>query len=243
MIHHYAVMKSVLNRTLLFVGAPLRYLIRYELLRAVSPSNLQTELQRRATVSSATYVEQHMSQCDPTISDLDLLARAFSLAKFDQNQLVLEFGVFSGRTINHLASLARVKVYGFDSFEGLPERWRSGFPQGFFKVDSLPRVKPNVELVKGLFNDTLPAFIQAHPEPVGFLHIDCDLYSSTQVIFAMLRERIGPGCVIVFDEYFNYPGWQDGEFKAFHEFLDATGLSYRYIGYCKVGEQVALLIT
>jgi hypothetical protein len=55
--------------------------------------------------------------------------------------------------------------------------------------------------------------------------------------------RIHAGTVIVFDEYFNYPGWQNHEHKAFLEFLDASGHGCRYIAYNKLGEQVAVVIT
>jgi len=36
--------------------------------------------------------------------------------------------------------------------------------------------------------------------------------------------------VIVFDEYFNFPGWEQHEYKAFQEFIAATNRTYEYIG-------------
>ena len=47
----------------------------------------------------------------------------------------------------------------------------------------------------------------------------------------------------LFDEFFNYPGWQEQEYKAFVEFVDRKNLSYEYLGYCRYSEQVALKIT
>jgi len=44
-----------------------------------------------------------------------------------------------------------------------------------------------------------------------FIHIDCDLYSST--IFDLWGNKIVEGTILVFDEYFNYPGWLHGEIK------------------------------
>jgi len=38
------------------------------------------------------------------------------------------------------------------------------------------------------------------------------------------------GSVIVFDEIAGYPGWEEGEFKAFNEFLDATGWRWKLLG-------------
>ena len=31
-----------------------------------------------------------------------------------------------------------------------------------------------------------------------------------------------PGTIILFDEYFNYPNWEQHEFKAFQEFVDGA---------------------
>jgi hypothetical protein len=47
----------------------------------------------------------------------------------------------------------------------------------------------------------------------------------------------------VFDEYFNYPGWQQHEFKAWQEFVAASGLSYEYLGLVRNNQQVAVRIT
>lgn len=154
-----------------------------------------------------------------------------------------EFGVFSGRTINRIAEAVPDRtVYGFDSFDGLPEDWRSGFTKGTFKTDILPSVRENVKLIRGLFEDTLPGFVREHPEPCAFIHVDCDLYSSARTVLSHLREKIVPGTVIVFDEYFNYPGWREGEYKAFQEFIKTTGLRYEYLAYVEIHEQAAVRI-
>ena len=74
------------------------------------------------------------------------------------------------------------------------------------------------------------------------MHIDCDLYSSTQTILAQLRDRIVPGTILVFDEYFNYPGWEVHEHRAFAEFIQATGRRYEYVGLVPSHQQVAVRI-
>jgi len=107
-------------------------------------------------------------------------------ADLENNQLVCEFGVYSGLTINHIASLTRLPVYGFDSFEGLPNRWRDGYRKGHFEVSELPEVLPNVNLIEGWFDETLPNFIKEHDKSAGFIHIDCDLHSSTETVFDVL---------------------------------------------------------
>jgi hypothetical protein len=84
--------------------------------------------------------------------------------------------------------------------------------------------------------------LKENPGQIGFLHIDSDLYSSAKTIFELLSSRLRPGAVIVFDEYFNYPEWEEGEYKAFMEFLDKTGLSIEFIGYHRNEEQVAVIL-
>lgn len=174
---------------------------------------------------------------------LELLARAVDRAP--TRGLVCEFGVGGGATINHLAYLLgpHRTIYGFDSFQGLPEDWRPGFPRGRYAQDAPPSVPTNVRLVRGLFAETLPGFVHEHLEDVALLHIDCDLYSSTRTVLDALRLNIGVGSVIVFDEFFGYPGWRSGEYRAFMEFVTNEHLSFRYLGYVRGGEQVAVQIT
>ena len=104
------------------------------------------------------------------------------------------------------------KVYGFDSFEGLPEIWRDGFVKGIFSQDgNMPEVNDNVELIKRLVRRYIdPRFIDIHKKKVSFIHIDSDLYSSAKCIFDNLKGHIETDCIVVFDDPVNYPGF-DGD--------------------------------
>jgi len=206
-------------------------------------TDIRLELQRRALASTVDYVQAHMAEVRPFSSRYELLTSAFAQADTSHNRLICEFGVFTGATINHLAKLTSKTVFGFDSFEGLPEDWRAvGIKKGHFAVKRLPAVRENVTLVKGWFHKTIPSFLAAHDGAVGFLHIDCDLYSSTKVVFDLLGPRLSAGTVLVFDEYLNFPEWQEGEHKAFNEFLTRTGLSAKFIGYLGKSQQVAAVL-
>ena len=155
--------------------------------------------------------------------------------------LFLEFGVFKGKSINKIAKLrSKNKIYGFDSFEGLPEAW-DGYcvNEGYFATE-LPEVKENVELIKGYFNTTLPLFLNTHSDKISFMHIDCDLYSSTKIVLELTKERLQSGTIIVFDEYFNYPNWQNHEHKAFSEFCEKFSVKFDYIsiGHQQLGVRI-----
>ncbi len=157
--------------------------------------------------------------------------------KQKENTLWLEFGVFSGKTINFISSFTEGKVFGFDSFEGLPEDWRPGFPKELFdKKGILPKVNNNVELIKGWFNETLPDFVKEHcinnKKKISFIHIDCDIYSSTKYIFDILKDYLDENCVIVFDELLNYKGFDgdNGELRALYEFINENNVKWNWIG-------------
>ncbi|KAI1377158.1 hypothetical protein F4677DRAFT_444962 [Hypoxylon crocopeplum] len=197
----------------------------------------------KAALQSASYYEARMRAAPAFANKLDLLSHAIRLAKLDG--LFLEFGVGAGETINHIATQidkGRV-VFGFDSFAGLPETWRTGFAKGAFAQSTLPASPDHVTLIEGHFDDTLRPFLETDPEPVAFVHVDCDLYSSTRSLLKQLAPRIGEGSIIVFDEYFNFPGWQQDEFKAFQELVADYNLLYDYIGFVSSDQQAAVCIT
>jgi hypothetical protein len=159
---------------------------------------------------------------------------ALEVCKPPQDALWLEFGVASGKSINYIAQFTQNIIFGFDSFEGLPEKWRDGFGKGAFNQKGrMPLVRPNVRLVKGWFSNTLPHFLQQIPDAkIGFLHLDADLYSSTKQVLDLVKDRLATNCIIVFDELVNYPGFAgpNGELRAFYEFLHENEVDYEWIG-------------
>ena len=210
-------------------------------LQHVERRNLSLAADRIAVESSAAWAMEHMPRT-PTFADKAATLR-HAMAQAPAEGLVLEFGVWTGSTLRALVEgFPGHEVFGFDSFEGLPEDWRTGFPAGMFGVDGLPRV-PGAELVVGWFDQTLPGFLADHPGPLAFVHVDCDLYSSTTTVLDAVGPRLVPGTVIVFDEYFNYPGWQGGEHRAWQEYVERTGTRFGWLGYTLEDEQVAVQVT
>src|SRR5690348_14909088 len=97
---------------------------------------------------------------------------------------ILEFGVFKGKTIKQLRKTLDDKwlIFGFDSFEGLPENW-DGIKKNVGSLSNhgmIPDV-PRVKFFKGWFQDTIPEYL-LEGESIALLHVDCDLYSSTKEI-------------------------------------------------------------
>jgi hypothetical protein len=169
---------------------------------------------------------------------------------------ILEFGVYQGGTINFIAErFPHKKIYGFDSFEGLPEDWKISFNEkfnkhkkGYFAVDNLPVVKNNVSLVKGFFDTSLPKWLEENKlTQISLLHVDSDLYSSAKIIFDNLNEYIVQGTIIVFDEFYpwgrkRYETWEQHEYKAFCEWIDTYNREFEVL-YRNNHQQCSIRIT
>lgn len=201
---------------------------------------LDYAVQNEATKSSAIFIIENMNNAKAFSSRWDVMTYAISL--LETNEDVFEFGVYKGESINFIANSCGGRVFGFDSFDGLPASWRTGFEAGAFSLSSAPDVDEKVILVDGLFDSSLPGFLKDYDGEVGLVHIDCDLYESTKVVLDLLVRHLHGGCLILFDEFLNYPGWQFGEMKAFFESVESMGLSVEYLAYNKMHEQVLVRV-
>ena len=205
------------------------------------PNRIYEQRMRVATQQAVDFVEQNMPTLESKNSPFDLLEYCLSRAMVDG--LLLEFGVYTGTTINHIADLVPDRiVHGFDSFEGLPEAWGTLSKGSFATSERLPDVRSNVRLHQGWFHQTLPEFMAKHTEPISFVHIDSDLYSSAKTVLDALSSRFTDGSILVFDEFFNYPFWRDHEYKAFMEFVSDYNVDFEYIAYTNRGYSVGVLI-
>jgi len=195
----------------------------------------------RALRRSVDYIERAMADALGFDSQRELIEFALNAVAIEGHYL--EFGVFTGGTIRFIARrIGKRIIHGFDSFAGLPQAW-SGFNLGdktFDRRGRLPRVPNNVLLHQGYFETSLPKWLDDYPGSVAFIHLDCDLYSSTRTVFKFTAPRLVPGTVILFDEYFNYPNWEQHEFKAFQEFVAERDVKYTYLGFAR--QQVAVRI-
>lgn len=169
--------------------------------------------------------------------------------------IILEFGVAKGLSITWFAeNFPNTEVYGFDSFEGLPEEWNLGatvLQKGHFSTwGKLPEHSfNNLHFVKGLFQETLVPFLNTNKEVIKVVHIDSDLYSSCKFILENIKERIVPGTILLFDELtypkVSHPQYhyiRQHEYKAFMEFCEANpNFNFDVMGYTQ-GPQVAIKV-
>lgn len=194
-----------------------------------------------ARADSVSWVQRH--SLDPRVFrglPVAVLEHANTIA--DVDGLVLEFGVYFGRSLGVLAA-GNPEVHGFDSFEGLPEAWNAAEGAGAYSTRGTRPQIPNAILHPGWFEDTLPPFLERHDGPVRLLHVDCDLHSSTRTVLQGLRHRIVPGTVIVFDDLLGYPGFEAHELRALEEFVTDGGRTYEVVAAALLGREVAIRIT
>ncbi|MEZ5333541.1 MAG: TylF/MycF/NovP-related O-methyltransferase [Thermoanaerobaculia bacterium] len=150
----------------------------------------------------------------------------------------LEFGVYQGNSLIHVHDILReeglghIRLFGFDSFQGLPEtaEQEGVWSNGQYRVDleftrdRLQEKGVDLErtvLVPGFFSDTLSAeLVEEHGiEAASLIMIDCDLYSSTREALDFCEPLIRDEAVVLFDDWHSTSEDQ-GEQKALAEFLD-----------------------
>ena len=143
----------------------------------------------------------------------------------------LEFGVAEGKSIRYWLQLNQhqsSRFFGFDTFEGLPEKWKvftEAIPKGSYSVGGkIPEFDdPRVRFSKGLFQTTLPDFLEDFTRHNRLIiNCDADLYSSTLYVLASLNHLIVPGSIVIFDEFSTME-----EFRAFRDFTQSFMRNYK----------------
>jgi hypothetical protein len=152
-----------------------------------------------------------------------------------------EFGTGSGNTLERAISVLRrwpqVRIFLFDSFEGLPRSddrrdrlvgWNAG--EFAFSEDYIHEVirragfpLERVRTVKGFFNRSLTAELAAELRdvPPAFVTVDVDYYSSTKSVLDFLAPILASGATFYFDDLWSFDGHPDfGQLRALAEFND-----------------------
>ena len=159
-----------------------------------------------------------------------------------QEGFYLEFGVFKGSSANFFSKYVK-KLYAFDSFEGLREDWagHSGGEKGRFNLNKqIPKLNSNIEPIVGFVQDTLDDFLKKHNPKINFVHLDMTAYPSTKYALERLKPFLIKDAIIIFDELYNFPGWENGEYKALKEVFKDD--EYIFKAFNVLGIQVVIQI-
>jgi O-methyltransferase len=150
---------------------------------------------------------------------------------FNQPIDYFEFGVASGSSFkwwlkNNSHSSSR--FFGFDTFEGLPEKW-GPFEKGAMAhtLESLDITDTRAAFYKGLFQQTLIPFLENYDgRNKKLVHIDSDLFSSALFVMTQLYRFFKPGDILLFDEF----AVPRHEFFAFKIFTESFYIDYEVVG-------------
>jgi hypothetical protein len=166
---------------------------------------------------------------------------------------IVECGVFKGTSLSRFAifrdllgSAYSKKIIGFDMF--------GPFPETNFVADIEPRKKfvetaggesisteqlmsvlenkgvdKNVELIAGNILDTVPAYVEQHPElKISLLNLDTDIYEPAVTILEQLFPKIVTGGILIIDDYSVFPG----ETKAVDDYFHNMGVTIQKFPFC-----------
>jgi tetratricopeptide (TPR) repeat protein len=159
----------------------------------------------------------------------------------DVNRPFYEFGVWMGDSFKYLMRNFDTG-YGFDTFEGLPETWRSVPKGAYTSYGSIPQIK-GAQFVVGEFNDTLPKFFEKPRPKASLINFDADLYSSTLCALMNAKPVIDTDTILVFDEFIVNQNWQEDEFKALNEFCILKGFTYEVLIISLFTKQVVVRLS
>jgi O-methyltransferase len=186
----------------------------------------------------------------PRESLIDLACQVRAVVASGIRGHFVECGVWRGGASFLMAELLRQagvrdrKVWLFDSFEGLPppeeidgpaamEYTKNTESPSYFdncsaSLEEVQRTAMELELasytelVKGWFEQTLPAY-RDRVGPIAILRIDADWYSSVRCCLANLYDQVVDGGLVILDDYYAF----DGCATAVHEFFGKRKLAHR----------------
>ena len=157
-----------------------------------------------------------------------------------------EFGCFTGSSLKHSARCYkkyfsnnnRVKIYGFDSFEGFPEEVHKTFKSinfiaSYEKVKMLEKKNMNIRIIKGFFEKNLNnKEIKNDINKISFAFIDCDLAISSESVFKFMTNRLSNGAFIMIDDYFNIDANNNSILNEFNKHFEVNKnvFIYKYFG-------------
>lgn len=172
------------------------------------------------------FVDTNFQLASCCSADAEVLQLASTYVAIDGEFLAL--GVGSGKAVNFLAALnPKETIYCFDVMT---------------EKEEVAPFLPNVHLDIGTFKQTLPSFIleTLQGKSVAFVFINCSSYESTKEAFHYLKGAIADQTILVFDEFYNFPGFRQQEMQALEEFLEENNFFVEYLAYNANHEQVAV---
>lgn len=197
------------------------------------------DLARLWDYENGFYLTSHVTRIGKALAQYELYKSIVGLPG-----CIVEAGVYKGASLIRFATFREVlespysrRIVGFDAFGAFPAQDDEGdrhFVQRFEQAggDGIPRAEldrvfaykrfDNYELIAGDVLETVPAYLERHPElKIALLHIDVDVYKPSAALLEHLYDRVVRGGLVVFDDY----GTVAGETRAVDEFIANRALT------------------
>jgi O-methyltransferase len=197
------------------------------------------------------------------MTELGMIAQAFEFARLNGVRGdYFEFGLWRGRTFRYAHrmkgryGLTKMMLWGFDSFQGLPETsekkdniWLKG--QYSNSEEGLRRALKRAgfrdsefELIAGFYSESLNEELhrRMNGRVAAVVYVDCDLYESTRDALRFTERYLVNGSIVCFDDFYCFKASPDhGEQRALREFLE-TAPSLSFLPYFNYGTAGASFI-
>lgn len=212
--------------------------------RRIPARNVENELEKYIEFRKTIEVVKNMIDAQKPLvfrNRLDHLTYAYSHAPKNTN--IVEFGVYTGESLFHLASISNLPVWGFDSFEGWKEASSSIDNENSSRciVEIPDSLKSYDYLVEGYFEDSLlPWFKANNIQKIGFVHYDAGIYEAAKYVLENIESHLAIGSIIVFDEFIPIlPALQMSEYMALNEVYKGK---YKILSKCDSGSSTSVAI-
>lgn len=199
------------------------------------------------------YENNFYLSCSPTrISKILAQYELYKMVK-DVPGAIVECGVFKGASLLRFAMFRDLfsnpfskRIIGFDTFGEFPETefeqdktLRKKFidnagassisKEQLLLILKHKEITRNIELVEGDISQTVPNYLENHPElKISLLNLDTDIYEPAVVILQQLFPRITRGGVLILDDYGVFPG----ETKAVDDYFKDQKTEIKKFPFC-----------
>jgi len=182
------------------------------------------------------YLTADVTRISKFVSHIELFKQALTVPGE-----IVECGVFKGASLVRWAAFRQLlmspfskRIIGFDTFGQFPATAHEPdvAPRAAFvaaagdssistdqlsEVLSRQRLDENVELVAGDITETVPRYVDQHPElRVSLINLDTDVYEASVTVLRELYPRLVPGGILILDDYGTFPG----ETKAIDDYFN-----------------------
>jgi len=246
-------MKKTIKKILIFISRIIYWIIPAELKSYPKKEIVYDIFSKEEKIKCHNHFKKH-SKSSIFLKSKKYLSREYgtsineyAIEKALQNDIdgnkytYLEFGVFSGTSINFFSNHV-ARIYGFESFEGLKEDG-AGYirPKKDFNLNKkVPKLNQNVVPVIGWVQDTLDDFLNENNPKINFVNMDLTTYESSKFVLSKIKPYLINDAIILFNELYNFVGWDVGEYKALQEVFNEN--EYKFKAFSKYTHEVVIQI-